>query len=77
MGEDRDGFIRDAGEGGTGINEGWVSFGSGSCPQFPDFRIPGTDLVWSAPSQFCTIGAALRALFILCAYVWALRIVSD
>lgn len=57
------------------INQNWLSFGSGQCPQF-SIPVPwgGT---WQAPSAFCAIVAAIRALFILAAYLWALRLVSE
>lgn len=63
-----------AGTTNESIDENIISFGA-TCPSF---SIP---LPWGGafvpPPEFCTLGAALRALFILIAYVWALRIVTD
>ena len=57
------------------INQKWLTFGSGQCPQF-SIAVPwgGT---WQAPPEFCSMVAAIRALFILAAYLWALRLVSE
>jgi hypothetical protein len=57
------------------INEGWLVLGAGSCPVI-SVNIPGVG-PWSPPPAFCSVIAALAALFQLAAYLWALRIVSS
>ena len=63
--------------GSGAINESLVSFGSGSCPEFPVVEIPFTGQVWTRPANFCSYVDAIRYLFIFAAYVWAMRIVGE
>ena len=60
---------------GTGINQNWLSFGGGACPNL-SFEIRGVG-TWTAPPAFCTAIAAIAALFQLAAALWALRIISE
>lgn len=64
-----------AGDDSGAINEGWLVLGAGSCPVI-SVNIPGVG-PWSPPPAFCSVIAALAALFQLAAYLWALRIVSS
>jgi hypothetical protein len=65
------------GSGGSGIDEGWFTFGGATCPSFPNIEIPGTGQSWVPPPELCSAIQGLGLLFTLIAYVWALRIVGS
>lgn len=84
LGDAADGMEPGAGDGvisagplGTGVTDTWFSYGGTTCPTFPAVTIPGTELTWEAPPQFCEAIQAFGLLFQLIAGVWALRIVGS